>query len=326
MVKKEFRSDEVCDVHWHFVNAGGVVALDVLEGSDVVVFDEVDGDALLAEAARPAYPVDVELPVEGEVVVDHERDLLDIQAPCPDVRGDQDPRGARPELRHDELPLALGHVAVHRGDREVVRAHLVRQPLDLPPLVAEDHGLRDGQRVVQVAQRVKLPLLLLHRHEELLDPVQRQLVALHQDPDRIRHELARHFKHIPRQRRRHQHHLRLRRQVTVNVIDLFLEAPAQHLVRLVQDEQFDVPRPHRAALDHVVQTAGGAADHVHPALQLANILAHTLPADAAVRLHVHEVADREDHLVRLRRQLASRGHDQGLHFSSGGFEVLAHGQ
>ena len=35
--------------------------------------------------------------------------------------------------------------------------------------VAEDDGLRDGERVVQVAQRVKLPLLALHRHKELLD-------------------------------------------------------------------------------------------------------------------------------------------------------------
>ena len=38
--------------------------------------------------------------------------------------------------------------------------------------VAEDDGLRDGQRVVQVAQRVKLPLLALHRHKELLDALQ----------------------------------------------------------------------------------------------------------------------------------------------------------
>ena len=48
--------------------------------------------------------------------------------------------------------------------------------------VAEDDGLGDGERVVEVTQRVKLPLLALHRHEELLDSLQRQLVTFHQNP------------------------------------------------------------------------------------------------------------------------------------------------
>jgi len=35
--------------------------------------------------------------------------------------------------------------------------------------VAEDDSLRDGERVVEVAERVELPLLALHSHEKLLD-------------------------------------------------------------------------------------------------------------------------------------------------------------
>lgn len=48
---------------------------------------------------------------------------------------------------------------------------------DLPLGVAEDDGLGDGQRVVQVTQSVKLPLLPLHGNEELLDPLQGQLIT-----------------------------------------------------------------------------------------------------------------------------------------------------
>lgn len=40
--------------------------------------------------------------------------------------------------------------------------------------VAEDDCLGDGEGVVQVAQRVKLPLLLLHRNKELLDALHRR--------------------------------------------------------------------------------------------------------------------------------------------------------
>lgn len=53
--------------------------------------------------------------------------------------------------------------------------------------VAKDDGLRDGQRVVQVAQGVELPLLSLYGDEELLDPLQSQLIT-----GETRHQLGKH--------------------------------------------------------------------------------------------------------------------------------------
>ncbi len=87
-----------------------------------------------------------------------------------------------PELLHDSVALLLRHVAVHAGHGEVGLPHLLREPVHLPLRIAEDDCLGDGERVVQVAQRVELPLLPLHRHEELFDALQRQFVTLHQDP------------------------------------------------------------------------------------------------------------------------------------------------
>ena len=40
--------------------------------------------------------------------------------------------------------------------------HLLREPLDLPARIAEDDGLRDGERLVQIAEGVQLPLLALN--------------------------------------------------------------------------------------------------------------------------------------------------------------------
>lgn len=48
---------------------------------------------------------------------------------------------------------------------------------DLPLGVAEDHSLCDGEGVVQITQSVKLPLLPLHCHEELLYSLQGQLIT-----------------------------------------------------------------------------------------------------------------------------------------------------
>mmetsp|Transcript_21958 Transcript_21958/g.44648 ORF Transcript_21958/g.44648 Transcript_21958/m.44648 type:complete len:289 (-) Transcript_21958:452-1318(-) len=245
------RSDEVGEIHGHLVDLCGVVLLDVAKDANVVGLDEVDGDALAPVAAGAANAVDVELAVVGEVVVDDERDLRHVEPAGPDIGGDEDAGGARAELLHDGVAVVLRHVAVHRRHREVRLAHLVCQPVHLPLRIAEDDRLRDGQRVVEVAQRVKLPLLALHRHKELLDALQRQLVALHQDPHRVRHELLRHLQHLPRQRCRDQQHLDLRRQVAVHVIDLLLETLVQHLVRLVQHQRFDVPRPQVPPPDHI---------------------------------------------------------------------------
>lgn len=56
------------------------------------------------------------------------------------------------------------------GGAEPASAHL-------PLGVAEDDRLGDGQRVVEIAQRVELPLFPLHCHEKLLDALQSQLVT-----------------------------------------------------------------------------------------------------------------------------------------------------
>ena len=69
--------------------------------------------------------------------------------------------------------------------------------------------LGDSESVIEVAQSVKLPLLSLDGHEELLDPLQRQLVTLHQDADWVGHELAGHLQDLVRQSRGDQAHLSL---------------------------------------------------------------------------------------------------------------------
>jgi len=73
--------------------------------------------------------------------------------------------------------------------------------------VAENNGLCDGQRVIEVTECVKFPLLALDSDEELLDSFQRQLVTFHKNADRVCHKLTGHFQYFMRQRRRQQHNL-----------------------------------------------------------------------------------------------------------------------
>ncbi len=136
---------------------------------DVSLHDEVDTDTLASETTGAADAVDVVLSVGGQVVVDHQGDLLHVDTTRQQVRGDQHAGRAGAELAHDGVALALVQVAVHGGDGEVLLLHLLGEPVHLAAGVAVDDGLGDGQRGVQVAQGVELPLLALDGDVELLD-------------------------------------------------------------------------------------------------------------------------------------------------------------
>ena len=57
-------------------------------------------------------PVNVVLPVGGQVIVDDQRDLLDVDSTSEQIGRDEDARRARAELTHDDVTLLLVHVAV----------------------------------------------------------------------------------------------------------------------------------------------------------------------------------------------------------------------
>mmetsp|Transcript_25686 Transcript_25686/g.40436 ORF Transcript_25686/g.40436 Transcript_25686/m.40436 type:complete len:375 (-) Transcript_25686:246-1370(-) len=314
--------DEVGHIHGHLFYLGVVELLNVAQVDCVALGEEVDGHALAAEAARAADAVDVVLAVGGQVVVDHQRHLLHVDAPGQQVRGDEHARGARAELAHDDVPLALVHVPVHGRDREVALRHLLRQPVHLAPRVAVDDGLGDGQRLVQVAQRVQLPLLALHRHIELLDALQGQLVALHQHLHGLVHELLGHVQHLLGQRGRDQHHLRAGRQVPVDVVHLLLEPAVEHLVRLVDHQHLQLGGAKVPPADHVKNASGRPRYHLHAVVQAADVLGDALAADAGVALHVHVVAQREHDLLRLLGQLARGRQHQHLRLVRGRVQHL----
>lgn len=79
---------------------------------------------------------------------------------------------AIPEALHDAVSLLLRHVPMHGSYSEVVLCHLLCQPVNLSLSIAEDDCLSDGEGVIQVTEGVKLPLLLLNCHKELLDALQ----------------------------------------------------------------------------------------------------------------------------------------------------------
>lgn len=182
--------DEVSNVHWHLLDLSVVELLDFTHHTDIVGGDEVDGDTLTTETTTTTDTVNVVLTVGGQVVVDDQGNLLNVDTTGQQVSGNQDTRRTGTELLHDNITLGLLHITVHGGDSEVTSGELVGEPVDLAASVAEDDGLGDGDGLVKIGEGVELPLFLLNGNVELLDTFKGKLVLLDEDTDGVAHELG----------------------------------------------------------------------------------------------------------------------------------------
>lgn len=182
--------DEVGHVHRHLLNLGAVELLNLAHHADIISSDKVDRNTLATETTTTTNAMNVVLTVGGEIVVDDQGNLLDINTTGQKVSGDEDTRGAGAELLHDEVTLGLVHVTVHGRDGEITGSELVGKPVDLAAGVAEDDGLGDGDSLIQIGEGIELPLLLLDGDVELLDTFKGKLVLLDQDADGVAHELG----------------------------------------------------------------------------------------------------------------------------------------
>lgn len=258
--------------------------------------------------------------VRGEVVVDDEVDLLDVDAPAQQIGGDEDAGRARTELLHHVDALGHLHVAADAGHHELVLPQLVGELLDALLPVGEDHALRDHHVLVELDERAELLAVLLQRDVELFDTVQRQLLVLHQDLDWVLHELVRHLHDLRGHRGREQAHLDVVRQVLENFSDFVNKAPAEHLVGLVEHNDLEVVGLEGLALDEILDPSWSADNNLNAAIpEGVPVFLRVGAADAAAGVDVEELAEAEDDLVDLLSELASGRQDDGLAF--GGFGV-----
>lgn len=343
--------DQVGNVHGHFLDLGAVELFNLTHHADVVSSDEVNGNTLSAETTTTTDTVDVVLPVGGEIVVDDQGNLLDIDTTGQKVSGDQDTRRAGSELLHNQVTLSLVHVTVHGRDGEVTGGQLVSQPIDLSAGVAEDDGLGDGDGLVEIGQGVELPLLLLNSNVELLDTFQGKFVLLDKDTNGVTHESGGDLKDVLGHGGGEQDNLGGLGKKLEDVVDLVgettlleredvseagprhkmeefwcMEFPyRKHLIGLVEDEHLHGVGLEETTLDHVVDTAGGTDNDLRAVLEGLHVITDAGTTNAGVALNVHEVADSDNDLLDLLGQLTGRGENQGLALLDSRVDLLENG-
>ena len=210
------------------------------------------------------------------------------------------------------MPSRTWRRTYHGRHGEFSRMHLLCQPVHLPASVAENDSLCDGDGFVEIAQSVQLPFLLFDRDVELFDTFQGQFVPLHENPNRLSHELLGHLEHIRRHCGREENDLGVLRKELEDLVDLVLETTGQHLVGFIETEDLDGVGPEGPAIDHVIDTTGGADDDVDAVLQFVYVFADVGPTNAGVAFDVHVVAESNDDLLNLLSKLTGRCKDESL--------------
>jgi len=140
---------ELCDVEALVDDLGdgadlrAELVLDPVQGEAVVVRDEVEGDAEVAEAAGPTDAVEVGLRHLGEVEVDDDVDCLDVDAAGEEVAADQVPAQPGAEVVEHSVAMSLGHFGVNVVAGVTQLCDLFGQQLHSLCRVAEDNALVD---------------------------------------------------------------------------------------------------------------------------------------------------------------------------------------
>ena len=137
-------SDQLGHVHRHLIDLRRVILLYIPQDLQVLVPYEVYCHSFSSETPTSTYSMDIELSIRGKIIVDNQRDLLNIQPATPQISCNQYSGISLPELTHDTVSFLLAHVSVHVGDRKVALNHLLGQPLDLGLGVTENNRLSDG--------------------------------------------------------------------------------------------------------------------------------------------------------------------------------------
>lgn len=304
--------DEICHVHGHLRDFRRVELFDITKITNITLREEVDGHTLTTETSGTTDTVDVVLSIRGQVKVDDQRNLLHVDTTSEQIGGDQDTRGTGTELAHDNVTLPLVHVSVHARNGEVALLHLLLKPVDLAASVAVNNRLGDGQGLVQIAQSLQLPLFPIDSNVKLLDTFEGQLVLLDKDANGFAHKALRHLQHVQRHGSREKTNLDGFGKELKNVVNLVLEPTRKHLVGLVQKELTNVVQSQGTTVDHVGNATGRSDHDLHTLLEGTNVVTDGGTTDTCVDLNVHVVAEGQDDLLNLLRQLAGGSQDEGL--------------
>ena len=276
--------------------------------------DQRDRQAAGAGAAGTADAVHVLVAGARHVEVDHQVEVVDIQAAGGHIGGHQHLAAALAEAVDGQLAVLLVLLAVqHEG--LVVQGHQVAvETVDLGAGVAEDHRLA----VRLVGQQPLHQALLVRRivgRDDLLDGGRAELVdAVELQMQRLAQHLGDHLaQYLAAAGGGEQQGLLAVGAFVGDALDVLGEAQIEHAVGLVQHQHLDTIELEAAGVEVLHQPAGGGDQQVGLLAQQRGLLLEVLTAGDQASLDEGVLGEALDLLEDLLGQLAGRQQDQRTH-------------
>ena len=259
----------------------------------------------------------------GQVEVEDNRHLLNVNAAGYQVRGNEDAGGSCAEISHALFADCLGHgFAVNHGDGKAALRQRGVQTLSAIPRVDEDDGGLNRDALEDIAEGVELPAVILDLDDVLLDTVELDIGCLEGHADGILEDLFGELLDLGGHGGREEGDTAgLGKADLDDLAHLVREAIAEHLVGLVEDEAAEIVEAKVAAVRQIVDATGSADDDVGTGTDLTGILVTGNAADRENNLDLHVAADCANHGGDLFGELVGVGHHEGLSLLEGGVDT-----
>ena len=263
------------------------------------------GTSCLAGPARSAYAVHIVFRILRQIIIDHDLHIVNVDASCRHIRGDQDIGGSVPETPHGHVSLMLGHIPMESLHLKASLLHHLRKLVHLDLRIAEDKAeLR--LIIFQQTDACRILVLLLHSVIPLGHQRYGQLLRRYLHQSGILLEFVRNIQNRLGHSSGKQRCLVGIGNLSKNQLHILPESHVQHLVRLVQHHHVHIIKLHSAPAHMVHDPPRRAYD------DLGALQAIDLPHDilsAVYRKHLDAMqilCDLADLLRRLHRQLSGR--------------------
>ncbi len=274
-----------------------------------------DDRALLAGAGRAAAPVQVALVVLRRVHVQHQADVVHVDAARRDVGADEHVDGALAELGEDAGALVLALAAVQAARLDADPGQLLAQPVHA--VLGADEDDRTALAVGDLGRDVEL-VVARHLHHVVLHGVDRRGRRSHGVGDRVLEEAVHQLVDVAVERGREQQPLAVGRGLREQFGDDGEEAEVAHVVGLVEDTDLDIAQRALTLADEVTQAAGGGDHDVDAAAQRLDLLAHGHAADDDLHAQAEAAPEGFEGVVHLEGELAGGHEDHRVRPPGGG--------
>ncbi len=247
---------DLWQVQWKLFNLSIVILSEGGQEVSISRGNEVDGNSLSSETTWSTNSVNVLGSVVGEIVVDDQVDLLDIDTSSQQIGGDQNSWWSWSEFLHDVNSFGHFHLSSNFRDNKLVLSQFISQLVDSFLSVGENHTLGDDHVLVKLDQSSEFLAVLLHWNVELLNTVQCQLLVLDQNSNWVLHELFSHLNDFWWHGGWEKTDLDVSGKVFENLSDFINESSAKHFIGFIENNDFQEISFQSFLFDQVFNSAG----------------------------------------------------------------------